>query len=119
MRDTLTDINLPFVIKDRGENKELIAKTIMRKPKFRTTNRVYPISEINTSMSHDIIDEDIQNDKLYSIILKIISEMRRKYYTKDAIFRAAKLLAKDEASKMNIDPNSERFKNIWWKAVTQ
>lgn len=38
MKDLLTNINLPFVIKDTKNGKELIAKTIMRKSNFKTNN---------------------------------------------------------------------------------
>lgn len=41
MKDLLTSINLPFVIKDTGKDKELIAKTIMRKPNFKTPDPEY------------------------------------------------------------------------------
>lgn len=43
MKDLVTNINLPFVIKDLGNRKELIAKTIMRKPNFKTSNIEFPI----------------------------------------------------------------------------
>lgn len=43
MKDLLTNINLPFVIKDQGNARELIAKTIMRKQDFRTSNREFPV----------------------------------------------------------------------------
>lgn len=43
MKDLLTDINLPFVMKDTDNTRELIAKTIMRKPGFKTHNREFPI----------------------------------------------------------------------------
>lgn len=36
MKDLFTNINLPFVIKDRGQEKQLVAKTVMRKPGFKT-----------------------------------------------------------------------------------
>jgi hypothetical protein len=38
MKDLLTQINLPFVVRDarRGDGKELVAKTVMRKDKFMT-----------------------------------------------------------------------------------
>jgi hypothetical protein len=41
MKDLLTSINLPFVIKGDGQEKELIAKTIMRKPDFKTPDPEY------------------------------------------------------------------------------
>lgn len=43
MKDLLTNINLPFVMKNQGNSRELIAKTIMRKQDFRTSNREFPI----------------------------------------------------------------------------
>ena len=36
MKDLTTSINLPFVIKDLGDKKQLVAKTVMRKPEFKT-----------------------------------------------------------------------------------
>lgn len=36
MKDLTTNINLPFVIKDTNQGKQLVAKTVMRKPEFRT-----------------------------------------------------------------------------------
>ena len=36
MKDLFTNINLPFVIKDQGQEKQLVAKTVMRKPGFKT-----------------------------------------------------------------------------------
>ena len=38
MKDLTTSINLPFVIKDNGDTKRLVAKTVMRKQDFKTTN---------------------------------------------------------------------------------
>ena len=44
MNDLLTKINLPFVLKDVGnDEKQLIAKTIMRKKDFKTSNKVFTI----------------------------------------------------------------------------
>lgn len=34
--DIVTSVNLPFVIKDSGKEKSLVAKTIMRKHDFKT-----------------------------------------------------------------------------------
>jgi len=44
MKDLLTKINLPFVIKDRANHKELVAKTIMRKPNFYTPDKEFTIN---------------------------------------------------------------------------
>lgn len=43
MKDLLTQINLPFVLKDKGDEKQLVAKTVMRKPNFKTSNQTYEI----------------------------------------------------------------------------
>lgn len=36
LKDLTTEINLPFIIKDIGNDKTLVAKTIMRKADFKT-----------------------------------------------------------------------------------
>lgn len=41
--DLLTSVNLPFVINDRRGNKELAAKTIMRKPDFKSNDTAYKV----------------------------------------------------------------------------
>lgn len=46
-KDLATDINLPFVIKSHGYESELVAKTVMRKKNFGTTNPVFPVGTIN------------------------------------------------------------------------
>lgn len=43
MKDLLTTINLPFVIKDTDDGKELVAKTVMRKDQFKTPDPEYVI----------------------------------------------------------------------------
>lgn len=45
MKDLLTNINLPFVMKDTPDGKELVAKTIMRKPNFKTPNPEFIVQE--------------------------------------------------------------------------
>jgi hypothetical protein len=43
MKDLLTTINLPFVIKDTQNGKELVAKTVMRKDQFKTPDPEYVV----------------------------------------------------------------------------
>ena len=43
MKDLLTSINLPFVVKDTRQGKQLVAKTVMRKPEFRTPDPEYVV----------------------------------------------------------------------------
>jgi hypothetical protein len=45
MRDLVTSLNLPFVLQDRQLQRQLVAKTIMRKPEFLTPDPVYAVSE--------------------------------------------------------------------------
>lgn len=43
MKDLLTTVNLPFVIKDTRDGKELVAKTVMRKDQFKTPDPEYVV----------------------------------------------------------------------------
>ena len=43
MKDLLTTVNLPFVIKDTRDGKELVAKTVMRKDDFKTPDPEYVV----------------------------------------------------------------------------
>jgi hypothetical protein len=45
MRDLVTSLNLPFVMQDRQGQRQLVAKTIMRKPEFLTPDPVYAVGE--------------------------------------------------------------------------
>jgi len=50
MKDLETDINIPFVLQwnDRKGELELIAKTVMRKKNFKTSNKEFPVeSQLN------------------------------------------------------------------------
>lgn len=41
--DLVTNINLPFVMRGEGDNKTLVAKTVMRKPDFKTNTPSFPV----------------------------------------------------------------------------
>ena len=44
MKDLMTQINLPFVLKDIGnDEKQLVAKTVMRKKNFKTSNQIFNV----------------------------------------------------------------------------
>jgi len=44
MKDMKTDINMPFVLNlTKGGMLELIAKTVMRKKNFKTSNKTFPV----------------------------------------------------------------------------
>ncbi len=42
-KDLMTDLNLPFVMRDRRDGKELKAKTIMRKKDFKHNDKSYEV----------------------------------------------------------------------------
>lgn len=54
MKDMATDINVPFVLKWDRENGELdlVAKTVMRKPNFKTPDREFPVEDNSTGTTH-------------------------------------------------------------------
>jgi len=71
MKDLATDINLPFVITQDYEDEELdlIAKTIMRKKDFKTSDREYTVESTdllweakNTHLEH--LEDEILNNGL-------------------------------------------------------
>lgn len=43
MKDLFTKINLPFAIQDKGKDRNLVAKTVMRKPNFKTPNPEFKV----------------------------------------------------------------------------
>lgn len=45
LKDLASNINIPFIIKwdQRNQEFDLIAKTIMRKPNFKTTNDIFTV----------------------------------------------------------------------------
>jgi predicted kinase len=53
LKDMQTDINVPFVLKwDRRNNElDLVAKTVMRKPNFKSPDPVFPVESQTSIMS--------------------------------------------------------------------
>lgn len=43
LTDILSSINLPFVITSNNNGKQLLAKTVMRKPNYKTSNIKYQV----------------------------------------------------------------------------
>tara|TARA_R110000850_G_scaffold255716_1_gene381592 strand:+ start:571 stop:1674 length:1104 start_codon:yes stop_codon:yes gene_type:complete len=46
MKDLSTAINIPFVLNKDGKGKSLVAKTVMRKPDFKTPDRELPVESV-------------------------------------------------------------------------
>ena len=47
MKDMKTDVNVPFVLKWDGKEFDLIAKTIMRKKNFKSSNKKFAVEKVN------------------------------------------------------------------------
>lgn len=43
MKDLFTKLNVPFAMNKDGEDTEIVAKTIMRKPEFKTHSKEFPV----------------------------------------------------------------------------
>ena len=43
MKDMQTDVNMPFVLKWDGKELDLVAKTVMRKKDFKTSNKTFAV----------------------------------------------------------------------------
>ena len=50
--DMRTDINMPFVLNLKGGELELVAKTVMRKKNFKTTNPKLAFEDVNESRGY-------------------------------------------------------------------
>jgi hypothetical protein len=52
MKDLSSELNIPFVLNPDGKEKDLVAKTVMRKKNFRTPNKELPVESVNETDSH-------------------------------------------------------------------
>ena len=62
MKDMATDINLPFALRwdHRNNELDLIAKTVMRKPDFKTSNREFAVEDVKQSGALKVINNIAQ-----------------------------------------------------------
>ncbi len=52
MKDLSSELNIPFVLNKDGKEKDLVAKTVMRKKDFRTPNPELPVESVNEAGRH-------------------------------------------------------------------
>ena len=59
MKDMKTDINMPFALRwdPRNQELDLIAKTVMRKKDFKTSNKEFPVESKNFSTNTSVLNE--------------------------------------------------------------
>lgn len=64
MKDMRTDINMPFVLKlMKNGMLELVAKTIMRKKDFKTSNKTFPVESCKIHKKGKTLKEVTKHDK--------------------------------------------------------
>jgi hypothetical protein len=61
MKDLETDINIPFVLNWNGEELELVAKTVMRKKDFKSSNKEFAVETSTASLGSKINFPGMQN----------------------------------------------------------
>jgi hypothetical protein len=61
MKDLETDINIPFVLNWNGEELELVAKTVMRKKDFKSSNKEFAVETTTASLGSKINFPGMQN----------------------------------------------------------
>jgi len=52
MKDLSSELNIPFVLNPDGKEKDLVAKTVMRKKNFRTPNKELPVESVKEAGRH-------------------------------------------------------------------
>ena len=50
MKDLSTAINIPFVMNKTGKEKQLVAKTVMRKKDFKTPDKTLPVESAESEL---------------------------------------------------------------------
>ena len=74
LSDMKTDINMPFVLNLKGGELELVAKTVMRKKDFKTSNPKLAFEEISESRPRKgrMSPQELELIKLYNYAMKLV-----------------------------------------------
>jgi len=84
LKDVTTDLNIPAVIRDKGDDFEVTLKTIMRKKDFKTSNKVITY-ENRVAQDPDVKDKKgTQPKKYYSGLAKSTKSARDAHFKKGA-----------------------------------
>tara|TARA_B100000287_G_scaffold432774_1_gene492869 strand:+ start:1531 stop:2070 length:540 start_codon:yes stop_codon:yes gene_type:complete len=79
MKDMRTDINMPFVLNlTKGGMLELVAKTVMRKKNFKTSNKTFPVESCKVHKTGKTLKE-VTN------VIKNVSLVQRSSVSKDIL----------------------------------
>jgi homoserine dehydrogenase len=71
MKDMQTDINMPFVLKLSGQELELVAKTIMRKKDFKTSNKTFAVEEVRQVLKNDVTKQGNKTFKEFTDVKEL------------------------------------------------
>ncbi len=90
MKDLSSDINIPFVLNWNGEELELVAKTVMRKKDFKSSNKEFSVESDDIMVkgkqsdfpdNYDATDDttfnDFSNKELNQVTMKAISSLNK------------------------------------------
>ncbi|MDA9993242.1 hypothetical protein N9E09_01105 [bacterium] len=90
MKDLETDINIPFVLNWNGEELELVAKTVMRKKDFKSSNKEFAVESDdimvkgkksdfpdNYDATNDTTFNDFSKKEFKQVAMKAISSLNK------------------------------------------
>mgnify|MGYP001043974500 CR=1 FL=1 len=72
MKDLSTAINIPFVMNKTGKEKQLVAKTVMRKKDFKTPDKTLPVESAESEL---VATDDQHKELVQKELNKTIIEM--------------------------------------------
>jgi len=78
INDMKTNINMPFVLNLKGGELELVAKTVMRKKNFKTSNKTFPVESCKVHKTGKTLKE-------VTDVIKNVSLVQRSSVTKDIL----------------------------------
>jgi hypothetical protein len=83
LKDMQTNINLPFVLKWDSRNNELdlVAKTVMRKPDFKTPDPVFPVENKKPGRIYSMVNELADSPYNYSQNVKTPNKRAYRFQT--------------------------------------
>jgi hypothetical protein len=76
MKDLSNELNIPFVLNKDGKGKDLVAKTIMRKKNFNTSDREFPVESVT---------EDSSEDEVIELVKSAIAYLRKRSDSLDTV----------------------------------
>jgi hypothetical protein len=123
LKDVTTDLNIPAVIRGKGDDFEVTLKTIMRKKDFKTPNKVIKYEQ-KVAQDPDIKDKKGTQPKVYYAGLKKSTKSARDAHFKkgakmdDDNPAAYKPAPGDKKAKTKPSKYTTKFKQMYGEAVS-